>query len=86
MIDLVSAPPEALKPSPESRVLSVVSPFFTPVEPVSSLPLPAEAYGEVARRVTVVDALPLFLIDRLVTATLLSVMNFVAVAWTEPLL
>ena len=60
--------------------------IFTPVDPVSSLPLPDEAYGEVARRVIVVDALPLFLMDRLVTATLLSVMNLVAVASTASLL
>lgn len=80
----VSAPPEAVKPSPASLVASVVRPFFTPVDPVSSLPLPDDAYGEVARRVSVTGAPPLFLIDRLVTATLLSVMNLVTVACTEP--
>ena len=49
------------------------------------MPLPEVAYGEVARSCSVVDAVPLLVIDRFVTATLLSVMNFVWSTRTEPL-
>ena len=53
--------------------------------PVSSPPLPNVAYGEVTRSCKVWLAAPLLVMDRLVTATLLLVMNLVTFTRIEPL-
>ncbi len=77
-------PLDTVKPSPVRRGRRVVRLLYAFTWPVSSLPVPVVAYGEVARSCRVVELLPLFLIDRLVTATLLSVMNLVWFTVTEP--
>ncbi|MFF4520904.1 hypothetical protein [Streptomyces bluensis] len=82
--DRFRPPPEAENPSPVSRGRMVVRLLYAFTCPVSSLPVPAVAYGEVARNCSVVEPLPLFLMDRLVTATLLSVMNLVWLTVIEP--
>lgn len=82
--DRFSPPLVAVKPSPVSRGRIVVRLLYAFTWPVSSLPDPVVAYGEVARSWSVVAAPPLFLIDRLVTATLFSVMNLVWVTVTGP--
>src|SRR5688500_3483698 len=80
-----SPPLETVKPSPDSRGNSVVRLLYALTWPVSSLPLPLVAYGDVARSCSVDDAVPVLVMDRLVTATLLFVMNFVTLTRIDPL-
>jgi hypothetical protein len=83
--DRFSPPPVAVNPSADSRGYRVVRLFFAFTWPVSSLPLPLVAYGEVTRSCTVADAVPVLVTARFATATLLWVMNLVWLMRTDPL-
>src|ERR1700754_4107409 len=78
-------PLETEQPSQVSLGKRVVRLLKALTWPVSSLPLPEVAYGEVARSCSVVEAEPPLVMARLGTATLLSVMNLVWLTVIEPL-